>query len=69
MALTIPGNLIVKNGGHVISTGDQSWHHEEIYKEGCDTVVDGGKLEVEGEIIIGGEIIICDEDSYSMVKA
>ena len=67
MALVIPGNLVVKNGSTVHST-EMRWEQKEIYKEGADVVLDGGKLDVDGEILVGGQVIIEDENSTVYVE-
>lgn len=59
-ALIVPGNLTIKNGGKLISTGDQSWCHEDIYKEGADMVIDGVTVRVDGEVKVGGYFDILD---------
>ena len=58
--LIIPGNLTIKNGGKLISTGGQSWQNENIYKEGADMVIDGTTVRVDGEIKVGGYIEVLD---------
>lgn len=58
--LIVPGKLIIKNGGKLISTGDQSWSWDDIYKEGADMVIDGVTVRVEGEVKVGGYFEIHD---------
>ena len=65
--LIVPGNLTIKNGGKLISSGDQSWRHEDIYKEGADMVIDGATVRVDGEVRVGGYIAVLDS-SVSCVE-
>lgn len=52
--LIVPGNLIIENGGKLISTGDLSWGHEDIYKDGADMIINGATVRVDGDVKVGG---------------
>ena len=51
--MTIPGNLIVKNGGRVLATGTIDWGHTVVAE---DMILDGGTLRVVGDLHIEGTI-------------
>lgn len=60
--MTIPGDLIVANGGQVIATGNIDWRNETDIEERADVRVNGGKIHVIGDILVMG-MIKADESS------
>lgn len=53
--MNIPGNLIVKNGGRVLATGNIDWGNKDV-ENGSDVIVDGGTLRIVGDIFVDGRV-------------
>ena len=54
--MIIPGDLVIKNGGRVITTGNIEWKNETDIEDRADVLVNGGTIHVIGDIIVTGMI-------------
>ena len=60
----IPGNLIVKNGGVVHLDRQPEYNQVDVRREGAaDVIVDGGELRIPGQVRLGYDAIIMDDQS------
>ena len=61
--LLVPGNVTVKNGGFLHVKGAIR-HDPEGFIAGADISLDGVTMEVNGDLVYGGEISCLDETSH-----